>query len=370
MAKRSSTYEDELIESLTSKYKRDKSNAHASRITDSSTNIKDWVSTGDFMLDLVVSNRLDGGLPVGRLTEIAGGEGAGKTLLASYILANTQKKDGIAIYIDSEHAASMEVLERVGVDLEKLIYIQASTIEEVFQSMETILAKIQGDNSKRLVTIVWDSVAATSTNAEVEGDYGDKTIGLAARLIGQGLRKFIPIVSKYNVCLVFINQLRTKIGVSFGDDQISPGGRPIPYHASVRLKLNHFQQIKDTNKDLIGRVVKCEVKKNKVAPPMRTIYYTIRWGDAPGAWLDPRETMWDSAIRKGIFKKVNAQKYSMTSSSGEEIEFSRKNFDKLIEDENFALEVKAALANSYIITSKTITAEDMIYDDESAGEDD
>ncbi len=357
------TLEDQIIADLTSSFKTKKSYATASKLYESTSNVKDWVSTGDFMLDLILSNKIDGGVPVGRLTEISGGEGAGKTLLASYILANTQKKGGVAILIDSEHAASMEVLERVGVDVKNLVYVQASTIEEVFQAMETIISKIQTDTSNRLVTIVWDSVAATSTKAEVEGDYGDKTIGLAARLIGQGLRKFIPVVSKHNVCLVFINQLRTKIGVTFGDDQISPGGKSIPYHASIRLRLTHHQQIKDGDKDLIGRVVQCKVSKNKIAPPMRNIYYTIRWGETPGAWIDSAETMWDSAIRKGVFEKITQQKYALKTSTGEKVEFTRKAFNELIKEDSFLNEVKYALAESYIITAKNISAEDISYED-------
>jgi len=143
--------------------------------------------------------------------------------------------------------------------------------------------------------------------------------------------------------------------------------KAIPYHASIRLKLTHFQQIKDADKDLVGRIVKCEVKKNKIAPPSRTMYYTIRWGDTLGAWIDPRETMWDSAIRKGIFTKVTAQKYSFKTSVGEELEFTRKAFNDLIEDENFSSEIKLALANSFIITSKSSSSEDVIFED--VGED-
>lgn len=218
-------FEDRLIDDLSSGFKSKKSAATASHLNDSSSMVTDWVSTGDFMLDLILSNRIDGGIPVGRLCEISGGESVGKSLLGSYILANTQKKGGVAILIDSEHAASLEVLERVGVDIDSLVYIQASTIEEVFQAMETIVSSIQADEKNRLVTIVWDSVAATSTKAEIEGDYGDRTVAMAARLISQGLRKYIPVVSKHNVCLVFINQLRTKIGVTFGDDKVTPGGR-------------------------------------------------------------------------------------------------------------------------------------------------
>lgn len=368
MAK-SEKYEDGLIDDLMGSFKSKNSGAKASYIWDSSANITDWISTGDFMLDLILSNRLDGGLPVGRLSEISGGEGAGKTLLASYILANTQKKGGVAILIDTEHAASLEVLEKVGVNLKDLIYIQAGTTEEVYQAMETIVTKIHRENSNRLVTIVWDSVAGTSTKAEVEGEFeAGKTVALQARLNSLGLRKLIPLVSRHNVCLVFINQLRTKIGVSFGDDKVTPGGAAIPFHASVRLRLSHFKQIKDGEKDLIGRIVKCEVKKNKVAPPMRSIYYTIRWGDSPGAWIDPSETMWESAIRKGILVKETAQKFSFMPSSGEPIILTHKAFAKLLqEDENFLQEFKVALAGAYIITQKNISAEEITYDD--AGED-
>lgn len=236
---KSSKYGDEILSSIQEGFKSKNSNAVASRLYDSTTNVTNWISTGDFMLDLVLSNRLDGGLPVGRLTEISGGEGAGKTLLASYILANTQKKGGIAILIDTECAASMDVLEKVGVNLRDLIYIQAGTTEEVFQAMETIITKIHRENSDKLVTIVWDSVAGTSTKAEVEGEYeAGRTVALQARLISLGLRKLTPLASRHNVCMVFINQLRTKIGVSFGDDKVTPGGRKEIKPCLPRMSIN------------------------------------------------------------------------------------------------------------------------------------
>ena len=358
-------FEDDLIGDLTSSYNKLNSNATASYLWQSTTDVKNWISTGSYMLDLVLSNRKDGGIPSGRLTEISGGEGAGKTLLASYILADTQKKGGVAILIDSEHAASMDVLKAAGVDVEKLVYIQANTIEDVFQTMETIVNKIKTRDGNPLVTIVWDSVAATSTKAEVEGTYGDQTIAMAARFISQGLRKYIPICSKHNVCLVFINQLRTKIGVSFGDNLMTPGGKAIPYHASIRLRLNHFKQIKDSSGDLIGRVIKCEVKKNKVAPPMRTMYYTIRWGDKPGAWIENSETLWDSGIRCEILTKVTAQKYKFVyPSTKEEVEFTKRAFANLIEeDENFFDEYKTALSEKYIITSSNISEDEVTIED-------
>jgi recombination protein RecA len=222
--KKGSSFEDELIDDLNSSFAKKSSNATASYLWQSTADVKNWISTGSFMLDLVLSNRKDGGIPTGRLTEISGGEGAGKTLLASYILADTQRKGGVAILIDSEHAASMDVLKASGVDVEKLVYSQCNTIEDVFHAMERIVSMVKTSGQDRPITIVWDSVAATSSRAEVEGNYGDATVGLAARLISQALRKYIPICSKHNICLVFINQLRTKIGVSFGDNNVTPGG--------------------------------------------------------------------------------------------------------------------------------------------------
>lgn len=339
-------------------------------ILDSSANVPDWVSTGDFMLDLALSNRIDGGIPAGRMIEIAGGEGAGKTLLASYIMANTQKKGGVAIYIDTEHAASVEVMKKSGVNIDDLIYIQAGSTEEVLQTMETIVTKVHRENSDKLITIVWDSIAATSTKGEIESEFAaGKTVALQARVIGVGLRKLMPLVSRHKVCLVFINQLRENIGgFGFGDQKFTPGGNAIKFGASIRLWLSHYKQIKDKDKDLIGRIVKCDIKKNKVAPPSRSVYYTIRWGDEPGAWIDPSETMWDSGIRKGVLTKLTAQKYSFKMSTGDVLEFTHKTFSKLIsEDDNFLHEVKVALAAAYIITTKNVSAEDITFDD--AGED-
>lgn len=140
--------------------------------------------------------------------------------------------------------------------------------------------------------------------------------------------------------------------------------KAIPYHASIRLRLTHFKQLKDTKGDLIGREVKCEVKKNKVAPPMRNMTYTIHWGGKPGAWIDEAETMWDGGIRSEVLKKVSAQKYMFTYSSGEQVEFTKKVFKNLVdEDENFVNEFKDALAKSYIITSDNLLESEIIIED-------
>lgn len=348
--------ETNLVEELAEKFKTERSSASASFLWDSSANVEEWISTGSIVLDAVLSNRRNGGIPVGRLTEIAGGEGAGKTLLASYILANTQKKGGIGVFIDVEHAASMDVMKTVGVDLEKLIYVQANTVEDVFRTFDTIIRKIQtGGARDKLITIVWDSVAASSTLAEVEGDYSDQTIGMAARVIGRGLRKIIPVISTHRVACVFINQLRTNIGVSFGDQFFTPGGKAIPYHASVRMRLMHYQKLQDAQKREIGRVVKCHIKKNKVAPPMREVLYHIRWGSKPGAWIDEAATLFDIATEAGMIKKVTAQKFALVSSPS--VDFTKKKWEELLAEPSFYEEVKRGVEDYLIITDKNISDE-------------
>lgn len=356
--------EREFVEELADYFKKSDSQASAGFLWESSSNVTNWISTGSLLLDLAISNVKDGGVPVGRLTEISGGEGAGKSLLAAYILANTQKKGGVGVLIDTEHATSKEVLKAVGVDMNKLVYVQAGSIEDVFRAMDAITNKIASDpeKGKRLITIVWDSVAATSTYAEVEGNYGDHTIGMAARLIGQGLRKFIPIVSTHNICLVFINQLRMKIGaMGYGDPYDTPGGKAIPFHASVRIRLQHYSQLKDSaTKIQLGRVVKAEIKKNKVAPPMRTQFFTIKWGTKPGAWLDEASSILDACEAAGIVKKLTAQSYEISvPGSSSPKKFTKKSWEDMLNDPNIYSFVKDKLEDRLIITEKNVTADEI-----------
>lgn len=364
--KDSEAFEPDLIKTLSAKYRKEKSNARASFLWESSTNVSEWISTGSILLDVLLSNKKNGGVPVGRLTEISGYEGTGKSLLASYIIANTQKMGGVGILIDTEHAASMEVMEACGVDVGKLIYVQAGSIEEVFQSFEAITDKIQSSGKGKLITIVWDSVAATSTKAEIEGDYDDNTIGMAARVIGRGLRKFVPVMSTHRVCLVFLNQLRMKIGgVAFGDNSDTPGGKAIPFHSSIRLRLNHFQQLKDNDtKDVYGKVIKIQVKKNKVAPPMREAKYSIRWGGKLGAWIDETEELLQAAVDKGIFTAPTNQSYEYKETpDSEPIRFTKKKWLEMVKDESFFRSIRDRIEDAYIITNKSMSSMDIVTED-------
>jgi recombination protein RecA len=182
------------------------------------TDLNDWVSFGASTLDLAVSNRPHGGAPVGRIGEITGLEASGKSLIASHLLANTQKRGGLAVYIDTENALNVDFLESIGVDTDKMLYVQLETVEDIFATIENIIEKVRLSNKDRLVTIVVDSVAGASTKVELEGDYDkDGWATAKAIIISKAMRKVTNMIGKQRICLVFTNQLREKLGVSFGD---------------------------------------------------------------------------------------------------------------------------------------------------------
>jgi recombination protein RecA len=243
--------------------------------------VKGYISTGSCPLDIAISNTKDGGIPQGRLTEIAGMESIGKSLLGYHLIANCQKIGGTAILIDTENAASIDIMKNVGVDTSALIYMQLETTEKVFAAMEHVIHQVRAKqkNIDTPLLIIWDSVAATSTEAEFGKDVGEHTIALQARIISKGLRKLTPFLGKYNVTLAFINQLRTRIGITFGDDKITPGGKAIPFYSSVRLRLTKEGDLKTpSKKEVYGVAIKTMVKKNKIAPPFRKATFKLRFG--------------------------------------------------------------------------------------------
>jgi recombination protein RecA len=185
---------------------------------DSPCNVDEWVSTGSTMVDLAISNRPNGGFPVGRITEITGLEASGKSLLAAHALVSTQKKGGLAVYIDTENAVSREFLEAIGLDLSKMLYVPLETIEDIFDSMETIIESVRKSSKNKLVTIVVDSIMGASTKVEMAADYEkDGWATTKAILLSKAMRKITNMIGRERVCLIFTNQLRTRLGVSFGD---------------------------------------------------------------------------------------------------------------------------------------------------------
>jgi len=259
---------------------------------DSPSNVSEWVSSGCSMLDLAISNRPYGGFPVGRITEITGLEASGKSLLAAHTLAETQKKGGLAVYIDTESATSSEFLTAIGVDLKTMLYVPLETIEEIFETIETIVEGVRKSDKDRLVTIVVDSIMGASTKIEMSAEYDKDGYATSKSIIlSKAMRKVTNWIARERICLIFTNQLRTKLGVSFGDQWTTAGGKAIPFHASVRLRLKNTGMIKakvSGVEQVVGSKTNVQVVKNRMGPPHRKVDYEIYYDsgiDNYGGWL-------------------------------------------------------------------------------------
>jgi recombination protein RecA len=337
MAKKVVTEEDLaslLAESLNKKSKDQKV---AFFLDDDSTptNVAGWVGTGSDILDLAISNRPNGGFPMGRIIEVTGLEQSGKSLMAAHTLANTQKIGGVAVLIDTETAVSREFLEAIGVDVSKLVYISADSVEQIFEYTETIIEKVRSatSNSDRPVTIVIDSMAAASTEKELDADYGkDGYATDKAIIISKAMRKITNMIGREKITLIITNQLRQKLNaMAFSDPWTTSGGKAIAFHASVRLRLKGVGQIKlkEGGKDrVVGLKVRAQVIKNRMGPPLRAADFDIlfdRGIDNYGSWLT---VMKDN----NMVKQTGAWYTYIDTESGEEVKFQAKEFAKLLED--------------------------------------
>ena len=223
------------------------------------------IPSGSLSLDLALGV---GGLPRGRVTEIFGPEGGGKTTVSLHVIAEAQKKGGVAAFIDAEHALDPVYAKKLGVDINNLLISQPDYGEQALEIAETLI------RSGAIDVIVVDSVAALVPKREIEGEMGDAQVGLQARLMSQALRKLTAVISKSKTCMIFINQLREKIGIMFGNPETTPGGRALKFYSSVRLDVRAGEKIKEGDK-IIGTRVRVKVVKNKVAPPFRQASFIL-----------------------------------------------------------------------------------------------
>lgn len=304
------------------------------------------VSTGSLTLDLALGI---GGVPKGRIIEIYGPESSGKTTVALHVIAEVQNQGGVAAFIDAEHALDPVYAKALGIDIDELLVSQPDYGEQALEITEALV------RSGAIDIVVIDSVAALVPRAEIEGEMGDSHVGQQARLMSQALRKLSGVVAKSNCIVIFINQLRQKIGVMYGNPETTPGGVALKYFASVRIDIRRSEQIKDGT-DVTGNHTKCKVVKNKVAPPFRTAEFDILYGKG----ISKESELIDVGIQLDIIQKSG----SWLSYNGERLGQGRDNVrDLLTRDKELASEIEAKIRQAFIESNGEIL--DNLSEDES-----
>ena len=346
MSERRDVLASELADSLNSKIKGQKVAFFLDGTDDTPTDINDFISTGSSLLDLAISNRPNGGIAVGRITEINGLQASGKSLLGAHILAETQKKGGIGIYIDTETSVSKEFLDAIGADTQNILYLHMETVEDIFQGIEDIVTKVRESNKDKHVTILVDSLAAASTKVEMSSDYDkDGWATSKAIIISKAMRKITQMIGRHKISLVFTNQLRQKMGVMFGDPYTTSGGLALPFHASTRIRLQNMGMIKDKDGEVIGHKCRAKIVKNRIGPPLRTSDYEMyfdRGIDDEGGWLQNLKNL-KIAQTAGAWYTIDY--------NGTPIKFLSKDFkDKLAENEGLKDYLYEKICEASILT--------------------
>ena len=306
------------------------------------------ISTGSLGLDLALGI---GGMPRGRIIEIYGPESSGKTTLALSVIAQAQKKGGTCAFIDAEHALDPSYAKKIGVDIENLLISQPDAGEQALEITDTLV------RSGAVDVLVVDSVAALVPKAELEGEMGDSHMGLQARLMSQALRKLTSTVSRSNTLIIFINQIRMKIGVMFGNPETTTGGNALKFYASVRIDIRSIGKIKD-KEDIIGSQTRVKIVKNKVAPPFKIIDFDIMYGEG----ISKTGELLDLGIKANVVEKSG----SWFAYNGEKLGQGRENAKIFLRDHpDVALEIENKIkADAGHLTSELIGDDNIVSDEE------
>lgn len=357
---------DELVELLANELnKANKDGGKIAYFLDEQENpaeISDWISTGSSILDLAISNRPHGGLPVGKMVEFNGLEGTGKSLLSAHVVADTQKKGGIAVVIDTENAAAPEFWKSLGVDLSKLLYVQCETVEDIFEKMEQMIGIVRKSNKDRILTIIVDSVAAASTKVELESDHGKDGYATGKSIIiSKAMRKITTMIGRQKVLTVFTNQLRQNINaMAFGDKYVVSGGKSLAYHCSVRVRLNNTGKLKK-GEEVIGNECKAVVVKNRMGPPQRQASFDIYFDSGIadyGSWI--------KVLKENNLVKQGGAYYTYKKDDGTEWKFQSKDFVSTMKtDKTLGEEIYLKICDSVIMKYKdpnSIIVDDAVID--------
>lgn len=309
---------------------------------DDPTTVRQWISTGSTILNYIISNRRDGGVPVGKITEIAGAEASGKSLIVAQLMANVQKIGGVCVLIDTENAYNPDFARRLGVDNSKVLYLQPGTVENCFDAIEKCIVAVRGKNEDTPFLIAWDSIAGTPCQAEIEGSYdANSRIGLLAKAMSIGMKKLTGTFGKDKVTMVFTNHLKAAIGNMYGDPFFVPGGKAVPYHASVRIRLTSSTKLKDKDGEIFAIKTNAKCMKSRFGPPHRGCSFQIRFDsgvDDVSSWRDflHDKKLLDKANGFWFIRNVPQTVYGKDESDSKvevvpEIKFRENDWRKLIE---------------------------------------
>ena len=304
------------------------------------------ISTGSLGLDIALGI---GGLPKGRIIEIFGPESSGKTTLALHAVAECQRNGGVAAFVDAEHALDPVYARKIGVDVNELLVSQPDTGEQALEITDTLV------RSGAVDILVVDSVAALTPRAEIEGEMGDTHVGLQARLMSQALRKLTGSISKSKCTVIFINQLRMKIGVVYGNPEVTTGGNALKFYASVRLDIRRIGQIKD-KEDIVGNATRVKVVKNKVAPPFKVVEFDIMYGEG----ISRRGEIVDLGVKAGIIEKSGSW-YSYNSQRIGQGRENAKNFLK--ENTDMCTEIDTAIRKNLSVVAEALLTDPSVETD-------